>query len=138
MSLLNDHLCQQLGQWLVQQAHADGLSPVCVAITNPDGALQYFLRMDGAPTRTIAIAQAKAYSAARLGTTTLAFQERLRTESLSLLDFMDPLLCSLPGGCPIFVNNEVIGAVGISGRALSADHALSCAIVAYITDCLIS
>lgn len=123
--MLNDQLCQKIGQWLVQRARADALNPVCLAITNPDGALHYFLRMDGTPIRTIAIAQAKAYSAARLGTTTLAFQQRLHNESLSLLDFMDPLLCSLPGGSPILIDNQLIGAIGISGRPLNEDHALS-------------
>ncbi|MEZ2720141.1 heme-binding protein [Paenalcaligenes hominis] len=125
MPLLTDSLSQSLGHWLVQQAQADGLAPVCIALSNPDGALQYFLRMDAAPVRTISIAQAKAYSAARFGSSTLALQERLQRESLSLSDFMDPALCALPGGVPLEINATQIGAVGISGRSLADDHALA-------------
>lgn len=123
--LLTDSLSQELGHWLVQQAQADGLAPVCIALSNPDGALQYFLRMDAAPVRTIAIAQAKAYSAARFGISTLTLQERLQRESLQLSDFMDACLCALPGGVPIELGATQIGAVGISGRSLVDDHALA-------------
>lgn len=123
--LLTDSLSQALGEWLVQQARADGLAPVCIALSHPDGVLHYFLRMDGAPVRTVAIAQAKAYSSARFGTSTLALQQRLHRESLLLSDFMDPNLCALPGGVPLELGSTLIGAVGISGRTLAEDHALA-------------
>ena len=87
--ILTAQHCQALGRWLTQYTKKDKLNPVCLAITNPEGALQYFLRQDHAPLRTIAIAQAKAYTATRMGTSTLAFQKRLQVENLQLQDFVD-------------------------------------------------
>ena len=61
---------------LLEEARHDGLPPVCLAICNADGQLAFFLRMDGAPVRLIAIAQAKAYTAARMGSATADFARR--------------------------------------------------------------
>ena len=44
---------------LLEEARHDGLPPVCLAICNADGQPAFFLRMDGAPVRLIAIAQGK-------------------------------------------------------------------------------
>lgn len=108
---------------LVQQ---QGLNPVAIALTNQHGELIQFLRMDGAPARTIAIAQAKSYTAARMGVSTQDFHQRLLREQISLADFMDQQLCSLPGGIPVHnEEGQFLGAVGVSGLSLKQDHQLA-------------
>lgn len=120
-------LCQELALWVVEQAKQDGLTPVSCAIINQYGELNYLVRMDNAPARTIAISQGKAYTSVRMLCTTQAFRERLDKENILAADFMDEKLCGLPGGVPLYHNGVCVGAVGISGRSLPDDHLLASA-----------
>lgn len=129
---LSQTLCHELADKVMQHAQQDGLAPVCIAIVDPQGELNYFGRMDAAPARTIAIAQAKAYTAARMQNSTLAFSQRLHNEQLYTFDFMDTKLCALPGGVPLSIQQHLIGAVGISGRSLEDDHALALFVSEYV------
>ncbi len=130
---LSPEHCHELGAWLVNEAKTDGLNPVSFAIVNPDGELSYFIRMENALSRTMKISQAKAYTSARMRTSTLAFKERLATEQIIAADFMDDNLCGLPGGVPLFKGDVCVGAIGISGRTLSQDHDLITKAAAHFT-----
>lgn len=104
---------------------ADGKPPVVLCVVDGKGVLLAFARMDKAPERLVPIVISKAYTAARMHNSTQAFQQRLRTEHLSLQDFCDPALTSLPGGAPLMREGVCLGAVGVSGRALQEDAALA-------------
>ncbi len=99
--------------------------PVCLSVCDAQGFLIGFVRMDLAPVRSIQIAQIKAYTSARLGTTTSAFRERLAREGSSVGDYGDALLTSLPGGAVILRDGQVCGGVGVSGLAPLEDQALA-------------
>ena len=47
--------------------------PVCVSVCDAFGFLLVFARMDGAPVRSIQIAQQKAYTCTRMGGSTVVF-----------------------------------------------------------------
>ena len=98
---------------------------VCVAVCDAYGFLLAFARADGAPVRSIALSQQKAYTAVRMGGTTTAFLERLRREDIAIGYFCDSLLTALPGGALIKDGARVIGGVGISGLTPSEDQALA-------------
>jgi uncharacterized protein GlcG (DUF336 family) len=107
-------------------AAADYGQPVCIAVVDGHGDLVAFLRQDGAPVRSVAIAQGKAYSAVRLGVDTNAFLERLQRERIQASDFCDSRLTALPGGSVIRNGaGAVIGAVGVSGLKTDQDQALA-------------
>lgn len=110
---------------LLNEAQDDGLAPVCLAVCNRDGQLGLFLRMDAAPVRLIAIAQAKAYSAARLGVSTADFARRLVRDGLTTSDFCDSGLTAMRGGVPLLRDGQVLLGLGISGRSTDADEALA-------------
>lgn len=112
-------------QELTAVAANDGLPPVSIAVCDPAGHLIIFVRMDGAPLRSIAIAQCKAYTSARMGTTTAAFLDRLRNENIELSFFCDPQLTPLPGGVPIHTETGLIGSIGVSGRKPADDQGLA-------------
>jgi uncharacterized protein GlcG (DUF336 family) len=100
--------------------------PVCVSVCDTFGFLIAFSRMDGAPVRSIQIAQQKAYTCARMGVSTVAFLERLRSEDLPIGFFCDPLLTALPGGALLAdVHGRLLGAVGVSGLAPADDQSLA-------------
>lgn len=110
---------------LEAEARQDGLPPVCLAVCNAHGELLHFSRMDGAPARVIAIAQGKAYTAARMGTPTAALARRLKDEELTLADFCDPGLTAMRGGLPLCCEAGVQLAVGVSGRRTEDDERLA-------------
>ena len=106
-------------------AVADYKRPICVAVVDGHGDVIAFGRMDGAPARSIAISQGKAYSAARLGVNTDAFLERLHREKILASDFCDPKITSLPGGAILkSASGAVIAAVGVSGLKAEEDQAI--------------
>jgi glc operon protein GlcG len=95
-------------------------------VCDAHGFLTAFARADGTPVRSIALAQQKAYTCTRMGSTTSAFLERLRREDLALGYFCDPLLTALPGGALLDDGNgRPIGAVGVSGLAPAEDQLLA-------------
>ena len=109
----------------VEQASTDFGRPVCVAVCDQYGFLLAFSRMDGAPVRSIQIAQCKAYTAARMGVDTSAFAARLRKDNVSAASFCDDRLTDLPGGSVLKRGDLVIGGVGISGLAPAEDQMIS-------------
>jgi glc operon protein GlcG len=100
--------------------------PVCVSVCDAFGFLIAFSRMDGAPVRSIQIAQQKAYTCTRMGVSTVAFLERLRADNVPIGFFCDPLLTALPGGALLAdVQGRPLGAIGVSGLAPADDQALA-------------
>ena len=107
-------------------AAAEYGQPICIAVVDGHGDLVAFMRQDGAPVRSVAIAQGKAYTAVRLGVDTRAFLERLQREHVQASDFCDPRLTALPGGSVVRNGaGAIIGAVGVSGLKTDQDQALA-------------
>ena len=104
---------------------ADG-APVCLAITSSDGALAALLRMPGVPGRIEHMAKGKAYTSAKMGCTTSALHDRLSREYITLADFMDPGMTSMPGGVPL-IDKEggILLGIGVSGRTAAEDEVLA-------------
>lgn len=100
--------------------------PICVAVCDERGLLLAFLRMDGAPARSVELSQNKAYSAARLGTTTAAFHARMLRENMPASYFCDARLTGMPGGSAVSgADGSVRGGVGISGLAPAQDQEIA-------------
>ncbi len=99
--------------------------PLCISVCDAQGFLLAFARMDGAPVRSIEIAHAKAYSAARLGVTTTSFHERLQAQGHAAGYYCDIRLTGLPGGAVLKDSGGVAGGVGISGLAPAEDQAIA-------------
>jgi len=110
----------------LEKAKTDYKRPICVAICDQYGFLMCFSKMDGAPVRSIAISQGKAYTAARMGVNTASFLERLHRENVPASYFCDEQLTGLPGGA-VLKNKQgiVIGATGISGLTPEEDQAIA-------------
>jgi glc operon protein GlcG len=116
---------QQLVSEATRMAAAQYGRPICVAVCDAAGFLIAFAREPGAPVRSIAISQGKAYTAARMGVETVAFHERLQREQLQPGDFCDDRLTALPGGAPIVdTTGQLLGAIGVSGLTAAQDQAI--------------
>jgi len=106
----------------LEKAAADFKRPICVSVCDQYGFLVAFARQDGAPIRSIWIAQQKAFTAVRMGVSTEAFLARLRQDNLEAAWFGEGLV-ALPGGNVVKdADGNVIGAIGISGLAAHEDQ----------------
>jgi uncharacterized protein GlcG (DUF336 family) len=122
---VSSDLAQKMVDTAVAKARELG---VCenVAILDDGGNLKAFRRMDGAPILCIEMAQNKAYTAL-LGVSTQDFFDFIQRDP-SLLAGIPTLsrVAAWGGGFPIKVDDEIVGAIGISG-APAVQNDVDCA-----------
>jgi uncharacterized protein GlcG (DUF336 family) len=109
-------------------AHAEKIGiPMCIAVTDEQGQLIAFERMDGAKFTSIAIAQDKAFTAAgiRRGTDQLGQIAHSGSPAFGINTANGGRMMILGGGLPIVVDGEVVGAIGLSSG--TADQDKECA-----------
>lgn len=122
MSLIDEDYDAKLIFSLKKAVSSIDVPPMCIALVDAQAELYLFHRMKNSPERCIQIAIAKAYSAVRLGGSTQNFQIRLKRDGLSLLDFCDSKLTSLPGGDVVRENSGLIKfGVAVSGGSMDDD-----------------
>jgi glc operon protein GlcG len=90
-----------------------------IAIVDQSGLIWRVDRTDGAIPASPRIAEAKARTAALMRAPTNAIEERA-ADRLVMLGLPDLLL--MQGGLPILVNDECVGAVGVSGALAPQDE----------------
>ncbi len=109
------------------EAAARGLK-VSIAVVDAAGHLLAFARRDRAAPLSVAVAVAKARTAAELSTPTSVFQQMVDGGKPSLLA-VDGLTAA-QGGVPILKGDVAIGAVGVSGASGEEDEQIARAGVA--------
>lgn len=94
---------------------------MAVAIVDPAGELVYFEKMDGTQNGSVAVAIAKARSAALFKRPTKAFQETLAGsgDGLRILGLHNAV--PVEGGIPLMVDGKIVGAIGLSGGTSAQD-----------------
>ncbi len=94
---------------------------MAVAVTDTNGDLVYFERMDGTQIGSVKVAQAKARSAALYKRPTKAFQDALAGggEGLRLLALEGAV--PIEGGFPLLLDGKIVGAIGASGGTSQQD-----------------
>jgi glc operon protein GlcG len=95
--------------------------PQCIAVVDAGGELLAFARMDGARPASIEIAITKARSAARRRRPTAeeAGGDLAQSTRLALASHLN--VTGIPGGLPIVVDGQVVGAVGVSSGTPDED-----------------
>jgi glc operon protein GlcG len=132
MTALTLEKANELSRIATSKAASEYKRPICVAICDAAGFLISFQRQEGAPLRSIAISQGKAYSAARMQVTTEALLQRLERENIQASYFCDDKITPLPGGSPLRdTSSAIIGAIGISGLTSAEDQEIADFIAAY-------
>jgi glc operon protein GlcG len=112
---------------LIVEKAAQMKKPVVVAVADPHGELIAFGRMDGAPISSIRIAANKAWTAARERKTTREIGEKVRhpEKGHDIAYYGDPRFVGWGGGIPIWKDDVVAGAVGVSGLSSREDVELA-------------
>jgi uncharacterized protein GlcG (DUF336 family) len=94
-----------------------------IAVSDTNGELVAFERMDGAQIGSVNISQGKARTAARYRRETRAWFNAYETGH-PYVSTLDPTIVASPGGFPLVENGKIIGAVGCSGGTGDQDAAI--------------
>ncbi|MFD1713377.1 heme-binding protein [Amnibacterium flavum] len=99
-----------------------------IAVVDAGGNLKAFARMDGAWLGSIDIAQKKARTARFFNMESGAIGELSQPGgSLFNIEVSNGGLITFPGGIPLEVGGEIIGAIGVSGDTVENDRAVALA-----------
>jgi glc operon protein GlcG len=104
---------------------------VSIAVTDEAGTLIALERLDTARYHTPTVATAKARTAAIARTPTKVLQAQLKDHP-AYATFPDRV--PIEGGIPIIHDNEVVGAIGVSGGTTAEDTAICEAAIAHFTE----
>lgn len=119
-------LDQQDAQLLIEGARLKAKEigvPMCIAITDESGSLIAFERMDGGKITSVTIAQDKAFTASAARKATHEYNEVCVPGSLAfgIHTALGGRLCVVGGGLPVYLNDEVIGGIGLSSGTPQQD-----------------
>ena len=100
---------------------------VVVAVADSHGDLVCLARMDGAPVSSIRVAINKAWTAARERKPTKEIGEKVKhpEKGHDIAYYGDPMYVGWGGGLPVWKNDEVVGAVAVSGLSSTEDIELA-------------
>ena len=96
-----------------------------IAVVDSQGELIAFLRTDNCRLPSINIAINKAFTAAREQAESWTVGQASRIENFAMTNFGDLRYTSWGGGVPIIYDDEVVGAVGVSGLPEDEDMDLA-------------
>ncbi len=125
----------ETAQALIERATVYGAEKgwrLAIAIVEPSGELVAFGRMDDTQYGSIYVAQRKAATSARYRLPTAALEERVVGGRLVILANDDYF--PFPGGRPIIVDGEIVGAIGVSGATSAQDDEVALSVLASLTD----
>ena len=98
---------------------------VAIAIVDASGGLILFQKLDETQPGSIAVAQAKARTAALFKRSTKAMEEAIAAGKQAFLAVEG--IVPMQGGLPVVVEGKVIGAVGVSGVTSAQDEEIALA-----------
>ena len=97
-----------------------------IAIVDSGANLKAFLRMDDAWLGSIDIAIKKAKTARFFNMPTGEIGKLSQPDGpLFNIEHSNDGLITFPGGLPLVVNDEIVGAIGVSGSSVENDHAVA-------------
>jgi uncharacterized protein GlcG (DUF336 family) len=127
MSDITLEQAQAVVQAALAESRSRGLA-MNVAVVDVGGNLKAFARMDGAWLGSIDISIRKARTARYFDMPTGALGELSQPGGpLFNIEVSNGGLITFPGGLPLSVDGQVVGAVGVSGSTVEDDHAVATA-----------
>jgi glc operon protein GlcG len=97
---------------------------LAIAVVSPSGDLTYYMKMNDTQLASSEISVGKARTAARFRRPTAVFHNAMENGHPYVATLHSDVVAS-PGGIPIVVNGELVGAIGCSG-ATGAQDAVAC------------
>lgn len=101
---------------------------VAVTVLDPGGHPVAMTRMDRSPMLSIGVADAKAWTVVAFGHPTTWWADLLAGDpALAALGGASDRFMPVPGGVPLMLEGEMVGAVGVSGATAEQDHQIAAA-----------
>src|SRR3954467_196805 len=97
--------------------------PFVIAVVDDGGVLKAFSRMDGAALLSVQVAQDKAYTAVGFGMPTDGWHDFIKDDpplAAGAPSGIDRLVV-LGGGCPLTVDGQLVGGLGVRGGHYTED-----------------
>ncbi|MES1254691.1 MAG: heme-binding protein [Acidobacteriota bacterium] len=94
---------------------------MAAAVTDPNGTLVYFEKIDDTQHGSPVVAIEKARSAALFKRPTKAFQDNVAGGGAGLRALGIPGACPIDGGLPLIVDGRIVGGLGVSGALPEQD-----------------
>ena len=113
-------MAKQIVQAAETEASANGWNMV-ITVVDSGGHIVLMQRMDGAMLGSIDVAHAKARTSILFKRPTKTYDDMLGSDYPGPRLLSNPEICPFEGGVPIIVNDEYIGAVGVSGSTPAHD-----------------
>jgi glc operon protein GlcG len=111
---------KKLAAAVIAEAHKNSWN-MAVAVTDTNGDLVYFEKMDATQLGSVDVSLDKARSAARFKRPTKAFQEALAAGGDGLRILRLQGATPVEGGLPLLADGKIIGAIGCSGGTSAQD-----------------
>jgi glc operon protein GlcG len=121
---------REIADGALAEAVKRGFNHLVIVVVDDGGRLIFLLRQDDAEPAAVDIGIAKARTAAIFKKPTKEWKEKLLAGNNWVLAM--PNMTPIEGGIPIFVENRVIGAIGIAGAKGSADTEIGLASLALL------
>jgi len=121
---INADTARKVADAAVAEAHKNGWN-MAVAVTDPNGELVFFEKMDTTQMGSVDVSIQKSRSAVRFKRPTKAFQDALAAGGVGLRVLRLEGAIPVEGGLPLLIDGKIIGAVGCSG-ATSEQDGLAC------------
>ncbi len=120
---VSSHASMKLVEKATEKATQLGFS-ISVCVVDESGQIKTFLRMDGAPLISIEAAKKKAITAVGFGMATGdSWQSFIQGDPILENGVHDlPNFILLGGGLPIYINEQLVGAIGVSGGHYKMDE----------------
>ncbi len=98
-----------------------------IAVFDSTGHLVVLNKMDHAQYGSIELAQAKARTATHFKRATKLFEDAIAQGGLSLRLLSAPDFCLFEGGLPLWRDDKLVGAIGVSGASSNEDGIIAAA-----------
>jgi uncharacterized protein GlcG (DUF336 family) len=100
--------------------------PVAVCVIDIHGNIVLKHRMNGAPVFSLDISERKAYTSALVGLRTADISPLVQPGQplFALMGLSDGRYCSMGGGAPLKIEDQLVAGVGVSGGTVDQDVAI--------------
>ncbi|MGC9954094.1 MAG: heme-binding protein [Rhizomicrobium sp.] len=96
-----------------------------IAVADRHGELIALWRMNGAGLSTMTVASNKAFTAARTRGPSGDLGDSIRADGWDIAFLSDPRYIGWPGGVPVMIGGQVVGAIAVSGLSGEEDAELA-------------
>jgi len=127
-------LAQTIIAAAIARATSDGGAFV-ISVVDESGVEKAYARMNGAPLLSVQVARDKAYTAVGFGIPTDGWFDFINNDEPLRLGAPTGIdrLVTFGGGYPITVDEQIVGAIGVSGGHYTQDMAVAQAGIAAVT-----